>query len=72
MAHYGKDLTSLTSVRLTPPIRAAAQAIADEMCISLSDFVRQSIIRNIVVSRQIEPQIRRRMIQGAMGDPSLG
>ena len=71
MAHYGKNLISLTSIRLTPPIRAAAQAIADENCISLSDFIRQSIIRNIIASREIEPQIRRRIVQASLGDPSL-
>ena len=54
---YAKDLTHLTTLRLSPVLREEAERYADFLGISFSAFVRQSIARNIHVSRDIEREV---------------
>ena len=44
---YTKDLTKITSVRLSPNLLDEGIQCADSLGLSFSDFIRQSIIRNL-------------------------
>lgn len=57
---YQKDLTHLTTLRLSPSLRDEAERYAAFLGISFSAFVRQSITRNINVSRDIESEVIQR------------
>jgi hypothetical protein len=52
--HYEKNLTHLTTIRMSPSLRQESERCADFLGISFSDFVRQSLNRNIRVSSNIE------------------
>jgi len=47
---YKKDLTKITSVRLSPNLLNEGIQCADSLGLSFSDFIRQSITRNINLS----------------------
>jgi len=64
---YSKDLTHLTTFRISPALREQAERAAEWCGISFSDFVRQSITRNIFVSRSIEEEVTRKTAMLAMG-----
>jgi len=64
---YSKDLTHLTTFRISPVLREQAERAAEWCGISFSDFVRQSITRNIFVSRSIEEEVTRKTAMLAMG-----
>lgn len=64
---YTKDLTHLTTIRLSPHMREQAERFADLHGISFSDFVRQSLNRNINVSAGIEEEVTRQAIIRAAG-----
>ena len=44
---YKKDLTKITSVRLSPNLLNEGIQCADSLGLSFSDFLRQSLIRNL-------------------------
>ena len=64
---YTGDLTRLTTFRLSDTQRQKAEECADFLGISFSDFVRQSINRNINVSMGIEAEVNRQTTARAMG-----
>lgn len=64
---YPKNLTRLTTFRLSNDQRKKAEECAEYLGISFSDFVRQSINRNINVSMGIEAEVNRQMTSRAMG-----
>lgn len=64
---YSKDLTHTTTIRLSPDLRKEAERYADYNGISLSDFVRQSINRNIRVASGIEEEVNKRTLEIALG-----
>ena len=45
---YSKDLTKITSVRLSPNLLNEGIQCADSLGLSFSDFIRQSLVRNLV------------------------
>jgi hypothetical protein len=45
--HYTKDLTKITSVRLSPNLLDQGLRCADSLDMTFSDFIRQSLIRNL-------------------------
>ncbi len=55
-----KDLTHLTTIRLSPEMRQRAEIHADYLGISFSDFVRQSINRNTLASRSFEEEVNKK------------
>jgi hypothetical protein len=71
LAHYSKrytkDLTHLTTFRLSPKLRDEAEKCADYLGISFSDFLRQSLTRNITVASKIEEEVNRQNAVRAMG-----
>lgn len=64
---YPKNLTRLTSFRLSDEQRLKAEECADYLGISFSDFIRQSINRNINVSMGIEAEVNRQATNRALG-----
>ena len=56
---YPKNLTRLTTFRLSDDLRLKSEECADYLGISFSDFIRQSINRNIHVSMGIEAEVNR-------------
>jgi hypothetical protein len=64
---YPKNLTRLTTFRLSNDQRQRAEECADFLGISFSDFVRQSINRNINVSMGIEAEVNRQATARATG-----
>jgi|688.fasta_scaffold2758941_1 hypothetical protein len=64
---YPKNLTRLTTFRLSNDQRAKAEECAEYLGISFSDFVRQSINRNINVSMGIEAEVNRLTTNRTMG-----
>ncbi len=57
---YTKDLTKITSIRLTENLLCQSIKCADDLGISFSDFVRQSINNNIDESLAERTQLNRR------------
>ena len=51
---YKMDHTKITSVRLSPNLRNEGIQCADSLGLSFSDFIRQSLIRNISILKKIE------------------
>jgi hypothetical protein len=47
---YKKDLTKITSVRLSPNLLNEGIQCADSLDMTFSDFIRQSIIKNVSAS----------------------
>ena len=45
---YSKDLTKITSVRLSPNLLNEGIQCADSLGLSFSDFIRQSLVKNLV------------------------
>lgn len=64
---YPKNLNRLTTFRLSNDQRLKAEECAEFLGISFSDFVRQSINRNIHVSMSIESEVNRQTSSRAMG-----
>ncbi len=64
---YSKDLTHLTSIRISKDLRDRAEQHAEVHGISFSDFVRQSISRNIRVCSGIEEEVNKRTLEIALG-----
>ncbi|NDB59232.1 hypothetical protein EB001_12370 [bacterium] len=64
---YKKNLTHLTTVRLSEKLREEAGRSADYLGISFSDFIRQSLVRNIKVSSGIEEEVSRQSLERALG-----
>ncbi len=56
---YPKNLTRLTTFRLSDDLHLKAEECSDYLGISFSDFIRQSINRNIHVSMGIEAEVNR-------------
>ena len=67
LRRYTKDLTHMTSLRLAPNVREEAERAADFHGISFSAFVRQSIARNIYITRGIEDEVVRRTTRVSLG-----
>ena len=59
---YTKDLTKITSVRLSPNLLDEGIQCADSLGISLSDFIRQSIMSNIHASMSRNTKIDRQTL----------
>lgn len=64
---YPKKLTRLTTFRLTDDQRQRAEQCANYLGISFSDFIRQSLNRNIHVSMGIEAELNRQVTVRAIG-----
>ncbi len=64
---YSKDLTHLTTFRMSERLRDEAERCAEHQGISFSDFLRQSLTRNIHVSVKIEEELNRQNAARAMG-----
>ena len=47
---YKKDLTKITSVRLSANLLDQGLKCADSLDMTFSDFIRQSIVRNVSAS----------------------
>ena len=47
---YTKDLTKITSVRLSANLLDQGLKCADSLDMTFSDFIRQSIVRNVSAS----------------------
>ena len=47
---YSKDLTKITSVRLSPNLLDQGLRCADSLHMTFSDFIRQSIVKNVSAS----------------------
>ena len=45
--HYTKDLTKITSVRLSANLLDQGLKCADSLDMTFSDFIRQSIVKNV-------------------------
>lgn len=54
---YSKDKGHLTTIRISNDMREQAEAAAERLGICFSDFVRQSINRNIRISMAIEEEL---------------
>ena len=64
---YNKDLNHLTTFRLSTQLRSDAEECAEYLGISFSDFIRQSLNRNIHVSMGIEKEVNRQITARAIG-----
>lgn len=64
---YPKNLTRLTTFRLSNDQRQKAEECADLLGITFSDFIRQSINRNINISMGIEAEVNRQVTARAAG-----
>ena len=64
---YPKNLTRLTTFRLSDDLHLKAEECSDYLGISFSDFIRQSINRNIHVSMGIEAEVNRQTTARAVG-----
>ena len=64
---YAKDLTRLTTIRISESLRDKAEQCADSQGISFSDFVRQSLTRNIYVAQGIEAELNKINLEKSMG-----
>ena len=51
---YSKDLTKITSVRLSPNLLNEGIQCADSLGLSFSDFIRQSLTENIKQSESVD------------------
>ena len=67
MRRYEKDLTVITTFRCSPQLRSNAEEAAQIMQMSFSQFVRQSIQRNINIAIEVEREVTDRLIHKAMG-----
>jgi hypothetical protein len=66
---YTKDLTHLTTLRLSPKLREEAERYAEYFGMSFSAFVRESIARNIYVSKDIEREVLQQTSRVSRGYP---
>ena len=66
---YTRDLTHLTTLRLSPKLREEAERYAEYFGISFSAFVRESIARNIYVSKDIELEVLQQTSRVSRGYP---
>ena len=64
---YKKDKTHLTSFRMSQDLREQAEKSARSLRMNFSDFLRQSIIRNIHVSYNVEQELLRQISDLAKG-----
>ena len=55
---YKKDLTKITSVRLSPNLLSEGIQCADSLGLSFSDFIRQSLISSINSSGNVTTAIQ--------------
>jgi predicted transcriptional regulator len=67
---YPKNLNRLTTFRLSDELRLKVEECADYLGISFSDFIRQSINRNINISTGIEAEVNRQTTARAIGSSS--
>jgi hypothetical protein len=56
--HYTKDLTKITSVRLSANLLDQGLRCADSLDMTFSDFIRQSLVSSINSSGNEEPAIQ--------------
>jgi predicted DNA-binding protein len=66
---YTKELTHLTTLRLSPKLREEAERYAEYFGMSFSAFVRESIARNIYVSKDIEREVLQQTSRVSRGYP---
>ena len=64
---YSKDLSHLTSIRISHRLREQAEHAAEIQGLTFSEFVRQSLNRNIHVAQKIEDEIKDRLVRKTMG-----
>lgn len=64
---YSKDKGHLTSIRIPNSMRLQAEQAAEKLGISFSDFVRQSINRNLYVSTAIEEELIKQLANQTIG-----
>lgn len=67
LGKYQKNLTRLTTFRLSEELHLKAEECSEFLGISMSDFVRQSINRNIHASMNIEAKVNRQTTTRAVG-----
>jgi predicted HicB family RNase H-like nuclease len=65
---YGKNLQHTMGIRLSPQLREEAEAAAKFHGMSFSTFLRQSLRRNITLSKTIEEEVARRSFRAAAGN----
>ena len=64
---YNTDLERTTSIRLSEHLRSSAEQAASAMGMTFSQFVRQSLNRNIDVCQAIEEEVARQNFNLAAG-----
>ena len=64
---YNADLERTTSIRLSEHLRSSAEHTASAMGMTFSQFVRQSLNRNINVCQAIEEEVARKNFNLAAG-----
>lgn len=67
---YPREFDHLTSIRLSQSLREEAEKHARFQGMTFSEFVRQSITRNIYVARDIEEEVVQRTSRVARGHQS--
>lgn len=64
---YAADLEKTTSIRISQQLREKAEEAAAFSGLTFSQFVRQSLNRNISLCRSIEEEVARRNFRAAAG-----
>ena len=64
-AKYGKDLSTTTGIRLTETLRDQPKKAAKFQGMSFSQFLRQSLNRNIELAKTIEKEVALKHFQAA-------
>ena len=64
---YTSDLERTTSIRLNEHLRSRAERAASAMGMTFSQFVRQSLNRNINVCQAIEEEVARQNFNSVAG-----
>ena len=64
---YQKDLSRTTGIRLSETLREEAEEAANYQGMTFSQFLRQSLRRNITLSKSIEEEVATRNFRAASG-----
>ena len=64
-----QELDVMFPVRMSSKLKRDGQAAAEAMGMNFSQFIRQSIQRNINIAVEIEREVSTRLVRGAKGLP---
>ncbi len=64
-----QELDVMFPVRMSSKLKREGQAAAEAMGMNFSQFIRQSIQRNINIAVEIEREVSTRLVRGAKGLP---